>query len=347
MTLACRHARVASCGLAVVVVAMVLALPAAGSQGQARAGANVDCDGVRTDADVIAVLDFAAGARRDGGECPLASPDIEINAIAADLNIDGKTDLVDALLIAQCNEGHAHETCDVQPAQTPIPAIIIDGNLFDLEGNDPDPLVNPSTLEFVPLETRVTTPNGNGWRHEYKIEPSQRVAMAATYEDFVATTKVDLSDGAKTIVAQHHAGGTGTIMKLYVSDSSESGFFDSTPANGVFDVYVRLRNTSGVEEKKPLGTVQSGDSFTFRVINNFGVVTVSAFGQSLETEVEDSEASYFKFGNYLQSQDPDGNAKCGESGDSDSFRDCFEQLGITVATVTMTDVAYTRILGAD
>lgn len=224
-----------------------------------------------------------------------------------------------------------------------IPSSITDGSLFDLEGEDPDPLVNSSTLRFVPLEARVTTPNGNGWRHEYKIKSGLRIAMTDTYELFEADIKVEMSDGGKTIVAQHHASDTGTIMKLYVSDSSESGFDDSVAGNGIFDVYVRLRNTSGNEEKYALGTIQSGDTFDLKVVNDYGDVHVYAMGNSFGIPVEDDSASYFKFGNYLQSQDTSNNEDCGESGDSDSFEQCFEELGITESTVTMTNVSYERI----
>lgn len=234
------------------------------------------------------------------------------------------------------------------PTPTPstgsaIPSNIIDGSLYDLEGEKPHPLVDSDTLEFVALEAKVTTPNGNGWRHEYKIKEDLRVAMTDTYEYFAAKIKVDLSDGGKVIVAQHHAGDTGTIMKLYVADSSESDIGESIPGNGIFGVYVRIRNTDGDEEKKALGTIQSGDSFSFEVVNNYGVVSVSAFGKELETEVEDDSASYLKFGNYLQSQYPDGNKDCGEHGDSDSFAECFDDIGITTSKITMTNVTYERI----
>lgn len=236
----------------------------------------------------------------------------------------------------------------ITPAPTPssgssIPSLITDGSLWDLEGENPHPLVNDSTLEFVALKAQVTTPNGNGWRHEYKIKSSERVAMTDTYELFKADIKVDLSDGGKVIVAQHHAGDTGTIMKLYVADSSESDIGESIPDNGIFGVYVRIRNTSGVEEKKSLGTIRSGDSFSFEVINDYGVVTVAAFDKYLKTEVEDDSASYLKFGNYLQSQYPNGSEDCGEHGDSDSFEECYEDIGINTAKITMTNVSYERI----
>lgn len=224
-----------------------------------------------------------------------------------------------------------------------IPSSITNGTLFDLEGSNPNPLVNSSTLKFVPLEARVTTPNGNGWRHEYKIKSGLRIAMTDTYELFEADIKVEMSDGGKTIVAQHHASDTGTIMKLYVSDSSESGFNDSVAGNGIFDVYVRLRNTSGNEEKYALGTIQSGDTFDLKVVNDYGDVHVYAMGNSFGIPVEDDSASYFKFGNYLQSQDTSTNDNCGEPGDSDSFEQCFDDLGISESTVTMTNVTYQRV----
>jgi|GEM_PF-3336223 len=246
--------------------------------------------------------------------------------------------------IVQIREGGSGDklcTGNVSVANNPP---ILDGELWELEGDSPHPWVN-STLEFVPLKTKHTTDNGNGWRHEYKIKEEHRVAMTEIYEEFQATIRVDMSDGGKTIVAQHHASDTGTIMKLYVADSEESGFDDSVPANGIFDVYVRLRNTDGSEEKEPLGTIRSGDSFTFRVVNKYGVVRVEAFDRLFELEVEDDSASYLKFGNYLQSQDPydiSDDGDCGTPGDSDSFEPCYEDFNITEAKVTMTNVSYTR-----
>lgn len=223
-----------------------------------------------------------------------------------------------------------------------IASNITNGSIFDLEGNNPHPLVNSNTLEFVPLEARHITPNGNGWRHEYKVKESARAAMTETYEVFEATVKVEMSDGGKTIISQHHASDTGTISKVYVSDTDESGFDDSVAGNGIFDVYVCLRNTNGKEEKHALGTIRSGGSFNLKVVNNYGDVDVTALGTTFGIPVEDDSESYFKFGNYLQSQDPYTLDECGESGNSDSFKECFKDLGITKAKVTMTDVSYTR-----
>lgn len=225
-----------------------------------------------------------------------------------------------------------------------VPRAITNKSVFDLEGSNP--LANSSTLAFLPLKEKVTTPNGNGWRHEYKIQEDLRISMNRTYEEFQATIKVELSKGGKTIVAQHHTASVDTIMKLYVSDSDESGFMDSKASNGIFDVYVRIRNTSGKEEKKALGTIKSGDSFTFKVVNDYGLVKVSAFGKDLETKVKDNSESYFKFGNYLQAQYPTkGNRDsrdCGTHGKSSSFAKCFQDIGITKSKITMTEVTYIR-----
>ena len=258
--------------------------------------------------------------------------------------------LIPTILLAAMLSSCANEETIQSPTPSPvstggaIPDSIVNRTLWDLEGSNPSPIVDSKTLVFLPLEAKYTSPNGNGWRHEYKIKSSLRVAMSAVYEEFSAIIKVDMSDGGKTIVAQHHAGGLGTIMKVYVSDSSESGFIDSNAANGIFDVYVRLRNTSGNEEKFALGTIQSGGSFSLKVVNNYGAVRVEAFGNSFGLQVEDSSESYLKFGNYLQSQNPNGNVKCGTPGNSSSFEQCYADLGITLSKVTMTDISYTRTL---
>ncbi|MGJ8672459.1 polysaccharide lyase family 7 protein [Rubritalea sp.] len=243
-------------------------------------------------------------------------------------------------------------SCISMQAQTPrtltkkvIPESITNSDTWNLEGDKPHPLVDPYTLEFVALEAKVTTPNGNGWRHEYKISKNERTAMTNSYEHFSADIKVDLSNGGKVIVAQFHAKDLGTIMKLYVADTSESGIGDSHPSDGVFGVYVRIRNEAGNEEKKALGTIRSGEHFSFEVINDYGKVSVSAFDKSLTTVVKDDSAAYLKFGNYLQSQYPDGCKNCGKKGNSDSFAACYQDIGITEAKITMTNVSYERILG--
>jgi hypothetical protein len=213
----------------------------------------------------------------------------------------------------------------------------IDFSLWDNEGGDPKA---GEVLIFNALSAQYVSPNGSGWRHELKIKKSLRVAMTAVYEEFYADIKVNLSLGSKLIVAQHHGGNTGTIVKVYIADSNESGFFDSTANNGIFDLYVRLAKKDGSGEvKKALGKLQSGDNFELRIVNNFGYVTVSAFDQSISLNVADSAGAYFKFGNYLQAQDA---ATATNVENSDDWAQFYQDAAITVSEVTFSRLNYTR-----
>ena len=63
--------------------------------------------------------------------------------------------------------------------------------------------------------------------------------------------------------------------------------------------------------------------------------------------VEDDEDSYFKFGNYLQSQYPkkpkgEDERDCGTPGKPSTFEKCYKEIGITKSEVTMTEVSYVR-----
>lgn len=223
-----------------------------------------------------------------------------------------------------------------------IPSIITNGNLFDLEGNNPHPLVNDSTLVFVPLEAQHTTSNGGGWRHEYKIKPSERKRMHDTQESFSANYKVEMSDGGKTIVAQHHGSDTSTLMKVYIADSNESKLLDSVASNGIFDVYVRMLGEGDSKETVfTLGTIRSGESFNLTMTNDDGRVRVTGLGEVADLTLKDDSSAYFKFGNYMQSQYPGGDRDdCGSRGDSESFAECFDEIGITKSKITLTDVSY-------
>jgi hypothetical protein len=214
-----------------------------------------------------------------------------------------------------------------------IPAAIYTN--FEAEGSSP--FVNGNAMVFKALVEKVVTSNGNGWRHELKLIKDLRQGMTKNYEYFKADVKVDLSKGGKLIALQYHAEDTGTIVKVYVSDSDESGFINSIAKDGIFDVYVRMKPASGgSEEKYALGTIKTGESFTLTSTNNYGKVTVSAFSKSKTLSVADGGASYLKFGNYLQSQDPVGSAKCSD------FAACYAKFGITSSTITMSNISYSR-----
>ena len=212
-----------------------------------------------------------------------------------------------------------------------------DMSFWEAEGVDPR---HGDTMVFDALREKRVTPNGNGWRHELKIKVPQRVGMTEIYEDFEARVKVDMSSGGKTIVAQHHAGDTGTIVKLYVADTKEKRLIDSRPNNGVFDVYVRLAREDGSgEEKRALGTIKTGDSFNLRITNDKGMVTVSAFDKTFSLRVRDSSKSYLKFGNYLQAQDPYTNRKVkSKKGWAKFYRDA----KITTSVMTFSNIKHVR-----
>ncbi|MDA7746805.1 polysaccharide lyase family 7 protein [Psychromonas sp.] len=214
-----------------------------------------------------------------------------------------------------------------------------DWSLWEVEGPDP---IDGNTMLFDALKAQHTTSSGSGWRHELKIISSERVAMTESYEDFSANVRLDLSTGSKTIISQFHASDTGTIMKLYVADSSETGFYNSIANDGIFDVFVRLLNVDGTgEQKKALGTIESGDNFDFQVINDHGYVTVSALGETFSLQIEDSPASYLKFGNYLQAQD----AVTGDKVESsDDFAQFYADAGIIESEATFTNINYERII---
>jgi len=209
---------------------------------------------------------------------------------------------------------------------------------------------SPIEMAFSALEAQHETTNGNGWRHELKVKSSggYRVGMTEVYENFKAKIKVELSDGAKTIVAQHHAATTDTITKLYVADLDESGFenapdgtsSDSVAMNGVFDVYIRLAKEDGSGETKHLlTTVKSGESFDFEEENDHGKITVTINGKSLSAiSVDDSSESYFKFGNYHQAQNPETGDKVSSHSDwPDFYEEYFSE-----STITFTNMSYIR-----
>ncbi|TEW55771.1 hypothetical protein E2R68_05190 [Psychromonas sp. RZ22] len=223
------------------------------------------------------------------------------------------------------------------------------------ELNEDDHLISYSPIEmsFDALAAKHVTPNGNGWRHELKIKSSggYRVAMTEVYELFKAKITANLSNGSKTIVAQHHADTTATITKLYIADLDEGGFAnapdgtesDSKAMNGIFDVYIRLAKPDGSGETKHLlTTIKSGESFYFEEENDHGLVTVKINGQALAPiMVNDSSASYFKFGNYHQAQNPETGDKLASGNADGDYEEFYEQYFET-SEITFTEMSYIR-----
>ena len=70
---------------------------------------DANCNGLVNAADAQFVLEHGVGSRADGGDCLVAID--ELNAVAGDLNIDGTTNILDALHIAQCSIGVDLDWC--------------------------------------------------------------------------------------------------------------------------------------------------------------------------------------------------------------------------------------------
>lgn len=215
----------------------------------------------------------------------------------------------------------------------------LDMSIWDVRGGDP---TVGDTLVFNALKGKFTTAKGKGWRHELKVKKNKRAVMSDVYEEFKARVTVNLSKGSKTIITQYYTEDKGPILKLYISDASEKGVIDGKANNGIFDVYaiVKEEHISEVKEvKTALGTIKSGEEFSFKVSNIHSFMTVSAMGESTSTIVEDSSKSYLTFGNYLQAQDAK-TLKYAKG--AKSYAKFFKAAGINVSELTFSDISYTR-----
>ena len=230
------------------------------------------------------------------------------------------------------------------------PNDVFDFTTWEIEGESP--ITRDGEFSFDALDQCVVTPNGNGCRHEMKVLESERFGLTEQYEFFRATIQPDLSPGADTIVVQHHPGGTGTLAALYLSDRANPyGFQDvenGIAYDGVFDVFVTVRTPGTLQNQAVvLGTVQSGESFDYEVINDHGNMSITAFDKNVKIQPADSEISYLKFGNYLQAIDPDTGERINLDmplgpEDRANFLEYYADIGIDRAIVVFRDVQYSR-----
>lgn len=212
--------------------------------------------------------------------------------------------------------------------------------LFEIEGGEGNlsPIGPDNTLVFDAMKARHVTPNGNGWRHEYKMAKENRKDMYDTSEDFSARITPTLSTGSKTIVAQYHGGGLGTLVKVYISDTNEFGHDDSQSRNGIFDVYARLKTSSSQSETiVNFGTIRSGENFDLTITNREGLVSVSAMGMGDSLLVSNSDEAYFKFGNYLQAENPDNGNNVADNSDWEDF---YSDQGIQESIIIFSNITY-------
>jgi len=193
-------------------------------------------------------------------------------------------------------------------AFTPAPALQA---IFEAEGETPYPSPYAGILNFSALQSKYDSGHGHGYRNELKVAPKHRLSAAATDERFSALVTATMPAGAKTIVAQYHAEGLDTLLKVYVQDTADSKALDGQAGNGVFDVLVRIKGQDGKETMTALGTVRSGESFGLDIAVSGGEATVAVNTgkhgavHTVPTRIKNTgENIYFKFGDYLQALDP-------------------------------------------
>lgn len=218
--------------------------------------------------------------------------------------------------------------------------------LFDTEGRSPFPAPYAGTLVFSALQSRYVSGNGHGYRNELKLANRHRRSVASTREHFSARVTPVLADGAKTIVAQYHAEGLDTLLKVYVQDTAERKAMDGEAGNGVFDVLVRIKGTDGQEATTALGTIRSGESFELDIAlaNGSAIVTGKTSGNGVvgtgPTRVKpDGGAIYFKFGDYLQALDPATQMKTSSPERWDEY---YRQQHMEASQVTFSEVIFQR-----
>lgn len=112
---------VAALALGVLVVLIVSGVASGQNETPDFPGADVDCDATRAANDALLITEFQVGLRDGAAACPLAEPGGQLNAGAGDVNTDGTTDILDALLIAQCIAGSDNESCAPLPTPAPTP----------------------------------------------------------------------------------------------------------------------------------------------------------------------------------------------------------------------------------
>lgn len=72
---------------------------------------DVTCNASVDVTDAMVIAQFDAGTREGSTRCPITDPATQLNLNAADFNGDERTDVVDALLIAQCSVGITNPFC--------------------------------------------------------------------------------------------------------------------------------------------------------------------------------------------------------------------------------------------
>ena len=269
------------------------------------------------------------------------------NATTAELFVQSTSSVSDARVdnveVLQISGGNGSTVVD--------PNSVFDFTIWEVEGENP--VQRDGTLSFDALDQCVVTPNGNGCRHEVKVLERERYGLTEQYEFFSADIVANLSPGSETIVGQHHPEETGTLAALYLSDREDGweGSENGVARDGIFDVVATVRRPGGGRDNDVVvfGTVLNGQPFNYEVINDHGVMIITALGRTVRLESADSSESYFKFGNYLQARDPvtgirmDLDKPLGPE-DRQNFLDYYRSKGINDSVVTFRNINYSRTI---
>ena len=72
---------------------------------------DANCDRGSNIVDALVIAQFSVGNRTDHGACPLPDPQTQVNAASGDVDDSGVVDVIDALLVAQCDVGIPNVAC--------------------------------------------------------------------------------------------------------------------------------------------------------------------------------------------------------------------------------------------
>lgn len=265
---------------------------------------------------------------------------------------------------------------------------IFDWDIWTLEGGLPF-TGDAGVWVFDALEEFVITPNGNGARHENKVDSDFRFPLTVQYEEFSADITPILSPFAETIVVQWHPVGLSILLAVYVTDmSSESPILynletgeqwleleNGIGGDGIFDIVVISRSPGASElflaggnitqsfgsvfqqEGFTAGTVESGETFSIRSVNDHGIFDVKLVvgGETIQftLEADESTNSYLKYGSYLQAKDPFTAERALSDEDKillsteekgQVFQDFYDEYNITEGTVLFENIHYSRVI---
>jgi phage tail tube protein FII len=204
--------------------------------------------------------------------------------------------------------------------------------VFACEGNNP--IISNNKLKFSALGSKYLSPNGHGWRNELKRKIKLRTDMYKTEESLSAIVTFWLSNGAKTIFSQYHEANTSTLLLVFIGDIKDKILINGIPNDGIFDIYCVYINEHGKRQEISMGEAKSGGSFRFKINNNCGNIILTVNDKSVSFKTKNSKKVYFKFGDYIQAQDP----VTSKQADSNKFSEFYTKHGISEDIIEFSEI---------